>query len=395
MTSRTIRVRDVAATANLGLDEALLTLWDAGLDEFETPGDVIPRRRIRDVTRALGLSDDREQLKVDYWIGRSGLTRDELKDVLKEQGISLGSRARRIPKNSLRRLRRIFDARIVIRDEEPARETLPPLRWEVVGERRSSRMLEEAEVRAIHAALEADFAHSEDPVSPPGVRDDSLLSSAMSRPHTSLRAAKKYPTVEMAAAALFHSLIHNHPFYNGNKRTALVSILAFLDENGVVLTSTEQDLFRFTLRTAQHRLVSEHANQRADREVLEIAKWVKSNSRPIERGEHPMKWVTLKQRLRELDCSFTPAPGVGNRLNLSRRVRRRARFGVAKRETLSTQVAWPGDGTDADRSTIHKIRRDLQLDDAHDVDSASFYADAKIDGFIIDYRRILRRLAKL
>lgn len=212
---------------------------------------------------------------------------------------------------------------------------------------------------------------------------------------TSLGTVRKYESTEMAAAALFHSLVHNHAFHNGNKRTALVALLAFLDENGIVITSSEQELFRFTLRTAQHRLVQTGADELADREVLEVAKWVSSNSRPVEKGERPMKWIRLKQRLRDFGCDFEPARGVGNRINIDRSIREKGFLGRHKTRVLHTQVRWAGDGTEADRNTLHKIRADLELDDANDCDSATFYQGAEIDSFIIDHRRILGRLAKL
>ncbi|MDQ4144893.1 MAG: type II toxin-antitoxin system death-on-curing family toxin [Actinomycetota bacterium] len=312
-------------------------------------------------------------------------------------GITLSPRARRLPKGALRKLTRIFPS------AQPEPAPVPshiadeePLRWELVGpERREIRLLTVEEICSIHEALEEDFASSQDPIVPPGVRDRNLLASAVARAATSFGPDRKYPTVEMACAASFHSLVHNHPFFNGNKRTALVSLLAQLDENDLVLTASEKDLFRFTLRTAQHRLVSE-VSDRPDRESLAIARWIRSNSRPVERGERPMTWRKLRQHLRDFNCEITPAGGVGNRLNIKRVVARHRRFGIgSKTRVLQTQVAWSGDGTDADRSTIHMLRKNLELDDEHDVDSAMFYAGAKVDAFIIDYRRILKRLAKV
>jgi hypothetical protein len=65
---------------------------------------------------------------------------------------------------------------------------------------------------------------------------------------------------------------------------------------------------------------------------------------------------------------------------------------------LRTQVQCAGDGTDADRSTIKKIRADLELDDDHGIDSLVFYQAAQeqiAEGFIVRYRKTLRRLAQL
>lgn len=393
------RIRDLAVEADLDLDEAVVTLWEAGLDQFEDASDIVPKRLLPPARRALGLENGKEQTLVDYWLRKSGLTRDQLRIRVAENGVELGAGARRIPKNSLRRLRRMFGESAVALEQTAVQTApmrpLPCLRWEPVGQDLPSRHLTNEEVRSIHERLEEDFRESEDPIWPPGIREASLLASAVTRPMTSLGETLKYPTVEMAAVGIFHSLVHNHAFHNGNKRTALVSLLAFLDENGLVVSCDEKDLFRFTLRTAQHRLVPEHADEKADREVMEIARWVRSNSRPIDRGERPMKWFRLKQRLRDFDCECVMASGVGNRINVTRRLIQSRRFGRQRVRLLSTQVACGGEGTEADRSTVHKIRKDLHLDDEHDVDSATFYANAKIDAFIIDYRRILRRLAKL
>lgn len=391
-------VASLARSAGIDVDEALVTLWEAGLEYLSRPGEFVPKRDMHTAKHALGLASPKEQFTVEYWMGITGMTRDELAAELRAVGVVLPPNVRKIPKNSLRRLRSLISEKPVSAPVAAATRRpplLPPLRWESVGATPLRRYLAAEEVLSIHSALEQDFAIGPDPISPPGIRDDSLLESAVARPGM---LPDKYPTCEMAAAALFHSLVLNHAFHNGNKRTALVALLAFLDIHDLVLTRTEDELFRFTIKAAAHGLVPAGADEVADREVLCIAEWIRAGTRRVERGERPMKWWRLRQRLREFGCDSTPAGGVGNRLNITRQVAsaQKRRWGFAKPATpLFTQVAWAGDGTEADRDTIHKIRRDLCLDDEHDIDSATFYRDAVIDSFIIDYRRILRRLAKL
>ena len=66
----------------------------------------------------------------------------------------------------------------------------------------------------------------------PGLRDLGLLQSALAMPQTTFGGEFLHGTVfEMAAAYLFH-LARNHPFVDGNKRTALMSALVFLGLNG-------------------------------------------------------------------------------------------------------------------------------------------------------------------
>jgi death-on-curing family protein len=389
-----ISVRELAARAEIDLDEALVALWEIGIESVIDPDDRVPSRRIGAARRALGLPASNEETRVQYWLNRSRLNAEEFAAKLAELGIFLSPSARKMPKNSIRKLRRAFDiesTRAVVESKES--RTVRPLHWEDVGTASASGYLEEAEVLAIHTTLEDEFRSSEDPILPEGVRDLGLLRSALSRPHTSLGDIKKYPTVEMAGAALVHSLVHNHAFQNGNKRTAFVSLLAFLDANDTVLTCSEDELFRFMLRVGQHSLVPMWADQLPDREVMEISRWIRTNSRRVEREERMLRWHRLKQRLSSFNCHWAPAPGVGSRINIWREVERRGRF-RSKRERLHAQVVWRGDATEADRGVIHEIRRRLELDDGHDIDSATFYAGAKIDAFILQHRRILERLAK-
>jgi death on curing protein len=77
------------------------------------------------------------------------------------------------------------------------------------------------DIEAIHNILVEWFANTEDPVSPPGVRDRPLLESAAARPDHTVGQKPAYTDEFERAAALFHSLINNHPFHNGNKRACV------------------------------------------------------------------------------------------------------------------------------------------------------------------------------
>lgn len=77
------------------------------------------------------------------------------------------------------------------------------------------------EVLAIHERVIEEFGGA------PGVRDAGLLESALYRPRTGY-----YPDLAAMAAALFESLIMNHPFVDGSKRTAFFATDVFLRLNG-------------------------------------------------------------------------------------------------------------------------------------------------------------------
>jgi len=77
-----------------------------------------------------------------------------------------------------------------------------------------------------------------------GVRDLDLLRSALAMPETTFDGEYLHPTVfEMAGAYLFH-IARNHPFVDGNKRTALMCSLVFLGLNGERLEAEPNELYQ-------------------------------------------------------------------------------------------------------------------------------------------------------
>jgi death-on-curing protein len=93
------------------------------------------------------------------------------------------------------------------------------------------------EVLRIHHILCRDFAASEDPIGYGGLKSRSLLESAVSRQHSGFGLFRKYKDPIPNAATLGFGICCDHPFHNGNKRTALVSMLAHLDKNHLALNA--------------------------------------------------------------------------------------------------------------------------------------------------------------
>ena len=75
-----------------------------------------------------------------------------------------------------------------------------------------------------------------------GIRDPGLLEAALFRPQTGY-----YPTLIEEAAALWESLSQNHPFVDGNKRTAFAATYVFLAINGLDITATDDEAQDFVL----------------------------------------------------------------------------------------------------------------------------------------------------
>ncbi len=86
------------------------------------------------------------------------------------------------------------------------------------------------------------------------LRDVGLLVSAVSRPRAVFGGVELYPSLEEKAAALMQSLILNHPFLDGNKRTGITAAALFLLRNGRRLTAGNDELERFTYQVVNDRL---------------------------------------------------------------------------------------------------------------------------------------------
>jgi death-on-curing protein len=93
-----------------------------------------------------------------------------------------------------------------------------------------------AEVLAMHEDLIERYGGSK------GVRDPGQLEAALFRPQTGY-----YADIIAEAAALWESLSQNHPFVDGNKRTAFAATFTFLAMNGVTLTADEDAVLGFLL----------------------------------------------------------------------------------------------------------------------------------------------------
>lgn len=87
-----------------------------------------------------------------------------------------------------------------------------------------------------------------------GVRDLSLLESALAMPESTFEGRYLHEDLfAMAAAYAFH-ISQNHPFLDGNKRTALAAALVFLDLNGIVIQDPDGSLYGMMIGAASGRM---------------------------------------------------------------------------------------------------------------------------------------------
>jgi death on curing protein len=111
-------------------------------------------------------------------------------------------------------------------------------------------LLEET-LTAIHHRQIAEHGGSE------GLRDEGLLLSALARPQNLLAYGEPAPDLASLAAAYAYGIARNHPFVDGNKRTALVAARTFLILNGVDLEATQDDKVLTFLNLAEGTISEE------------------------------------------------------------------------------------------------------------------------------------------
>ncbi len=100
-----------------------------------------------------------------------------------------------------------------------------------------------------------------------GLRDLGLLESAAARPYQTFGGYDLYPGALEKAAAIIESIIINHPFIDGNKRTGFLAMFAILEEEDYKLTAHEESAYSFTIKISTGEI---HFD--------EIVAWLKANT---------------------------------------------------------------------------------------------------------------------
>ncbi|HDL7430027.1 TPA: type II toxin-antitoxin system death-on-curing family toxin [Yersinia enterocolitica] len=149
------------------------------------------------------------------------------------------------------------------------------------------------EATSVHECLTTYYQNSADPISPPGIKNVELLESAIARPFMTMDRKDVYPDIFNKASALFHGVISNHCFHNGNKRAALLLTMCFLDRNGYWLDKCDDiELFEFTRSVAAHE-ICEHRKD----EVKTIKTFLRKNSRKKKITDEQLSFIVLNRHL--------------------------------------------------------------------------------------------------
>ena len=103
-----------------------------------------------------------------------------------------------------------------------------------------------------------------------GIRDEGLLESALARAQNIASYSEEAPSLAVLAAAYGSEIVRNHPFVDGNKRTALVATFTFIERNGFRVMASQEDAYFAFYDLAAGKLSEE-----------ELAQWLEVNTEPV------------------------------------------------------------------------------------------------------------------
>ncbi len=116
----------------------------------------------------------------------------------------------------------------------------------------------------LHAVAIEEFGGS------PGIRDRGVLESAIGRPLATFGGKNLFATPFKRAAAVAESIVLNHGFVDGNKRTAMYAMAAWLEREGYAIEAKRGELRDLALTIAAHGFT-----------IDQIAAWLEERSQPI------------------------------------------------------------------------------------------------------------------
>ena len=125
-------------------------------------------------------------------------------------------------------------------------------------------MISKEQVIKIHQILIKRFGGIQ------GIRDIGMLESSLERPKSGISTQEFYPTPEEKAAAIIESIVTNHPFNDGNKRTGFVLMRLTLLEQNLDIEASRSDKYKFVMDIAA-----------GNRDYDSILNWIRSRIKKI------------------------------------------------------------------------------------------------------------------
>ena len=235
-----------------------------------------------------------------------------------------------------------------------------------------------------------------------GPKSVALLESAVHRQAISLGGILKWERLFDITATLFYGIIKDHAFHDANKRTAFLTALFQLYENGFCPTVPEKVFEDFTVDVAEDRLskYSRYRDLKAkkihDPEVRFISKWIQDNTRRVDNKRRSVTYRELEVILKRY--GFYLENPYNNHIELIRYDKpKRGIFGLGSKSDVRVRigtVGFPAWSKEVGMSTMKHVRDLAGLSAKDGVDAAAFFDGVDpMQSLIVSYNEPLMRLA--
>lgn len=252
--------------------------------------------------------------------------------------------------------------------------------------------------------LIAEFFYLEQGIGMGGIgpRDFNILHSALGRQHVTYAGMSKWRDGFEVCATLFFGLIKDHPFFDANKRTALLTALFHLRKLGFQPEINDEELDSFTVDIAESALKKYarynelYKKAKQDADVLFIADFFRRHTRKITKDFRIVTYWQLNGILKGFGYELSnPYHNHIDVIRFEDRKKYLGIFGPTERIDVKVcQIGFPGWTTQVNQGAMKTVRDATGLISEHGVDSESFYNGADPLGRIIArYQGPLRRLA--
>ncbi len=233
-----------------------------------------------------------------------------------------------------------------------------------------------------------------------GPRDLNLLSSAIARQVTSFGEEYKWKTEYERLATLFYGLIKNHPFHDCNKRTAMLSVLYYLQKMNRTPKIKHKELEKIAIRVADHKLDLYRRyrpyKKDNDGEIYFVSEYFRKNTRNIDKRYYIITYHQLNSILSQFNFKIDNPHK--NYIDVIRIEKRRKLLGLGEGYTSEKRVGtigFPGWTKEVPIKEMKAIRKYTGLTPKHGFDSEVFYRGAEpLKSLINEYGGMLKRLSK-
>lgn len=230
-----------------------------------------------------------------------------------------------------------------------------------------------------------------------GVKSFNLLSSAVARQDVGLCGIQKWEDCYHKMGTLLFGITKNHAFEDGNKRTALLSLLLYINKENLQLSYPQKVLEDLIVRIAANELPTYEKYKKyylgtEDAEVNFIADCIKKFTRKTNKKIYTITYEEFNRRLKKFDV-YLDCPK-GNCINVYQNKTIKKMFWFKKKKTHRLmQIGFPGWKRQVNPKAIRSVLSKANLTEENGVDSDVFFKDAEPAYELIrEYREPLIRL---